>query len=142
MATRLRASDHERDDAVTVLREHLVDGRLDLDEFVARMERAQSAVHVDELDELFADLPRRSERPAGLPVSTRSLRSPARRAAVPGSIVPFALLPFALVAVLVGVALIVGHVFPLWIPLVVVWVLAGRRRWDRGSASPRRPYRA
>lgn len=115
---RVRASDAERDAAVASLREHLVDGRLDLAEFVTRMEQAQAAVYVDELPPLFGDLPSRVPQPVG-PAPMRR-----RRPVPPWPVAP--LVPLVLVVVLmVGV----GHVFPIWLPLLVVWFAASRHRW-------------
>jgi DUF1707 SHOCT-like domain/Cell wall-active antibiotics response LiaF, C-terminal len=53
----VRASDHEREQTVELLRRHSVDGRLTLEEFAGRMERAYDAKTRDELDELTRDLP-------------------------------------------------------------------------------------
>jgi hypothetical protein len=62
----LRASDADRDDAVVALREHLAEGRLTLEEFAARAERALAARTLDELRSVASDLPtavQRSRRP-------------------------------------------------------------------------------
>jgi hypothetical protein len=53
----LRASDQEREQTVELLRRHSVDGRLTLEEFAGRMERAYDAKTRDELVELTRDLP-------------------------------------------------------------------------------------
>ena len=53
----VRASDQEREQTVELLRRHSVDGRLTLEEFAGRMERAYDAKTRDELDELTRDLP-------------------------------------------------------------------------------------
>lgn len=127
MPTRLRASDRERDHAVGALREHLAEGRLDVDEFVARMERAQSAVYVDELDPLFADLPPRPEQPAGVPARRSASRRPLRPPPRPSAMAWLAV-PFALVALVAVVALVAAHIFPFWIPLVALWLFASSRR--------------
>jgi len=52
-----RVADADRDRIVTLLREHVVDGRLTLDEFSERVERALRATTRGELDALMADLP-------------------------------------------------------------------------------------
>jgi hypothetical protein len=57
-ASRLRASDAERDAVVTELAEHLKDGRLQTDEFDERVGRAVNARTRGELDGLLTDLPR------------------------------------------------------------------------------------
>lgn len=58
-----RIGDAERDRANELLREHLVQGRLDQTEFDERMTRALSARTQGELDSLFTDLP--GPRPSG-----------------------------------------------------------------------------
>jgi Domain of unknown function (DUF1707)/Cell wall-active antibiotics response 4TMS YvqF len=56
----IRASDSEREHTVAVLRRHSVDGRLTLEEFVGRIERAYEAKTREELEELTRDLPETS----------------------------------------------------------------------------------
>ena len=53
----LRASDADRERTVALLRDHAVEGRLTLEEFTARIDRAYTARTHDELDELARDLP-------------------------------------------------------------------------------------
>jgi Domain of unknown function (DUF1707)/Cell wall-active antibiotics response 4TMS YvqF len=53
----LRASDADRERAVLLLREHMVDGRLTLEEFTDRMSTAYAARTADELERLSRDLP-------------------------------------------------------------------------------------
>lgn len=55
---RIRVGHAERESAVTELGEHLTAGRLDPDEYAERAAAAYSARTDDELDALFADLPR------------------------------------------------------------------------------------
>ena len=54
----LRASDADREKAVTLLRAHAAEGRLTLDELEARVERAYAARTTGELKALRADLPK------------------------------------------------------------------------------------
>lgn len=54
---RLRASDADRDRVAAALREHLAAGRLTLDEFNDRLDKAYAARTAGELDEVLADLP-------------------------------------------------------------------------------------
>ncbi len=56
----MRASDQDRDEAVRALADHYADGRLDHDEFEARMSAASGATYLHDLDPLFADLPSRT----------------------------------------------------------------------------------
>jgi len=53
----MRASDAERETAIKRLADHYADGRLNVGEYVQRMELASDAVYVDELPSLFLDLP-------------------------------------------------------------------------------------
>jgi hypothetical protein len=68
----LRASDADREQAVAALREHLLAGRLTLDEFTERVETALQARVGGELARVQADLPEVAASPA------RSRRKPAR----------------------------------------------------------------
>ena len=52
-----RISDDERQGALNALGEHFSKGHLNLDEFEERSERAAASVTVQELDDLFTDLP-------------------------------------------------------------------------------------
>jgi uncharacterized protein DUF1707 len=59
----LRVGDKERDAVGAILRRGHVEGRLDTDEFQARLERCMTAKTYAGLDELIADFPReRAER--------------------------------------------------------------------------------
>jgi class 3 adenylate cyclase len=62
----VRAGDADREHAVEVLREHTAAGRLTLEEFSERAERAYSARTLAELDEIGLDLPA-----ASVPVPSR-----------------------------------------------------------------------
>ena len=53
----VRIGDTERDGAVATLREHLVHGRLSLEEFTQRMAAAYRATNESQLQELLRDLP-------------------------------------------------------------------------------------
>ena len=64
----MRASDSDRQRTVDELRRHCAAGRLDVDEYAARIERALGASTLEELDQLRADLPMmRIADPAGNP---------------------------------------------------------------------------
>ncbi|ASU86427.1 DUF1707 domain-containing protein [Nocardiopsis gilva YIM 90087] len=58
-APEIRASDTDRDRVAKLLQEHFAQGRLDNDEFSARLESAYKARTVGELDPLTRDLPER-----------------------------------------------------------------------------------
>jgi hypothetical protein len=68
----LRASDADREQAIVVLRGHLVAGRLTLEEFCERVDAALRAKVTGELAHLHEDLPE------GLTASDGSRRRPAR----------------------------------------------------------------
>ena len=57
----LRASDAEREQTVGVLRTHVVEGRLTLEEFAERLDRVYEARTRPELEELTHDLPEDSQ---------------------------------------------------------------------------------
>lgn len=69
----MRASDTDRQRAIEELRRHCAAGRIDVDEYASRIERALGATSLEELDELRADLPMmriaepvgRRDRPGG-----------------------------------------------------------------------------
>jgi hypothetical protein len=104
-----RASDDDRDDAIRVLRDGSVAGRLSNDTFLRRVDRALRARRVDELAGLLSDLPSAPEEGAGpgraaqawarLAQRLRAARFPAVwpgarfRAAWPGARLPWLVLP-------------------------------------------------
>jgi hypothetical protein len=53
----MRVSDDDRQRAVEELRRHCAAGRIDVDEYAARIERALSATTLEELDAIRSDLP-------------------------------------------------------------------------------------
>lgn len=70
---RLRASDADRERAVSFLHDAATEGRLDADELDERVARAFSATTYGELDTLVEDLPMPVRRPA--PPATRPARA-------------------------------------------------------------------
>lgn len=75
----LRASDEERDQAVSELSEQFAEGRLSHETFVRRMDEALEARDRRQLARLFADLPRRGPGVGTLAALRASLRARARR---------------------------------------------------------------
>jgi class 3 adenylate cyclase len=67
-----RVADADRDRTVTALREHVVDGRLTLDEFSERVGLALEARTWGDLDAVMADLPRPAFDEPGLPARKAS----------------------------------------------------------------------
>jgi hypothetical protein len=53
----MRVSDSQRQRVIEELRRHCVDGRIDVDDYTERVERAMSAATLEELDKVLGDLP-------------------------------------------------------------------------------------
>ena len=146
---RLRASDEDRERAAAALREHLAVGRLTLEEFNDRLDRAYAARTTGELDELMTDLPgadlqqlpgaslRRPDDgplsgrpPSGWPARTRPGRlSPAWRAAW-GSWLAISLGVFV-IWMLSGAS---GGLWFLWVAVPLGALMLGR--WVMGAPAP------
>ena len=129
----LRVSDADRDRAIAELSEHYQAGRLTTEELEDRTGRALQARTAADLAALFTDLPRRQA-----PVTSAAPRAAAPRAVGTArswpARVPMA--PFAIIAVVVGLALLIGHPHIAWVPvlvLVAVRLLAGGRYRCRGD---------
>jgi hypothetical protein len=155
----MRASDHDRQEVVDLLRGAVGDGRLQMDEYVGRMELAYRAVTYGDLVPLHADLPAvaRVTAPAPAPMA-----SPAATASRSCLIAAFAGLPAVLrvlwtlwlTAVSVNVVVWglvsattahLAYPWPLWVAgpygavlfALSVPFAAGRRSRDRVVAAPR-----
>ena len=57
MPSEMRVSDTERQRTVDELRRHCAAGRIDMDEYSRRIEKAMAAERLEELDAVLADLP-------------------------------------------------------------------------------------
>src|SRR5262245_38599782 len=132
----LRVGDKERDAVSEILRQRHLEGRLDTDEFQARLESCLAAKTYADLDRLIADFPRDDAegRPAGQPWRWRPRP------------LPLLFLPLALM-----VAIVVGaHVAWLAVPLLFFFVVRPLlwrpwgSRYGRGlwACGPRRTTRA
>ena len=146
---RLRASDEDRERAAAALREHLAVGRLTLEEFNDRLDRAYEARTTGELDELMTDLPgadlqqlpgaslRRPDGgplaprpPSGWPAASSPGRlSPAWRAAW-GSWLAISLGVFV-IWILSGAS---GGLWFLWVAVPLGALMLGR--WVTGAPAP------
>lgn len=60
MSARMRAADTDRQEAAEELAQHVGSGRLTTDEYDERVQKAYRATYLDEIDDLFGDLPGRS----------------------------------------------------------------------------------
>lgn len=120
LAPDIRASDGERNAVVDKLSEHLQTGRLDMDEFQKRTERALGARTRRDLAGLLTDLPPEERSP--------SQPRPPRWALIPVGLV--------IVAVLVAISLAAttrhGFWFPWW--LIPIGFFLTRRFWHRSGA--------
>jgi DUF1707 SHOCT-like domain len=120
----MRASDVERQRAVEELRRHCTAGRLDVDEYASRIERAMGAATLEELDQLLSDLPMlRIAEPAGLRANSDRAISP-RAGTDPGADRSGRLLESRLIAtivVLLSIAVVVGAVV---VTIVGFWAWA------------------
>jgi hypothetical protein len=113
---RLRVGDAERDRAAAALGEHFGAGRLDRDEFDARLAAALTARTEADLAVLFADLP------GGAPSAPRP--APEWPSADPRPYLPFMIAP--LLFLLTVVAVVHGHP-PLFI-IPLFWLFRAARR--------------
>jgi DUF1707 SHOCT-like domain len=147
--TRMRASDPEREEFATIVREATAEGRLSLAEGDERLAQIYAAKFRDELRPLVADLPAgQAATPAqtgpqpGWPARTQDWRPPR------GLFIRHAAVVTAISAVLVGLWVLSGaHFFWPAIPLFFLalglarharwagrgWDRRWDRRWDRGT---------
>jgi hypothetical protein len=123
----LRVGDKERDAVAEVLRQQHTEGRLDTDEFEARLERCMAAKTYAQLDELLADFPPdRENRARQRPFPTRRIWPPV-----------FLLLPVALIAAIAFGGHVAWLAFPLIFFFVVrplIWRSSGGGYWRAGWA--------
>jgi len=116
----IRVSDAERDQAVTELSEHYQSGRLTLDEFDDRSNRALRAQTGNDLRTLFADLPRPAAPVVSTPVSPAMPGDLAGRRAG-GSLVARAIITVVIAAIVLGnVASHSHHLFGWLVPVLVL----------------------
>jgi hypothetical protein len=126
----LRASDADREATADRLRQHHIDGRLDQDEFQARLDRCFAAKTVGDLAELMRDLPADPvQRGLGTPTNFGLL----------GGLRMIPIVPIILA--IVAIHLVVGVVSGLWI-LIPLFFLArltifrsGFRAWSGRSGA-------
>jgi hypothetical protein len=125
----VRIGDAERDQAVAMLSEHFVAGRLTQDEFEERSDQATRARYTDDLTPLFEDLP----DPAVVPAAAWS---PSMRGGAPRSRPgppPFVfLLPFLMVGLVIA-AITLAAPWLLWglFWMVLITGPLRQRRWHQ-----------
>jgi Domain of unknown function (DUF1707) len=109
----MRASDHDRQEVVDLLHAAVGDGRLQMDEYVDRMERAYQAVTYGDLVPLHADLP----------ATSRATRPPTGPATTSGA-APAATIPrWCLVAAFAGLPAVLRVLWTIWFSAVSINVL-------------------
>lgn len=119
----IRVSDAERDRAVTELSEHYQSGRLTLDEFDDRSDRALRAQTGNDLRALFADLPRQVAPVASTPVSPATTPDLVGRRPG-GSLVARAIITVVIAAIVLGnVAGHSHHLFGWLVPVLVLGLI-------------------
>jgi hypothetical protein len=132
----VRIGDAERDQAVAMLSDHFVAGRLTQDEFEERSEHATRARYVDDLSLLFDDLPDPAElQLAQGPWSPQPVR-PRRRQGPPPQLMMLA--PILMISlVITSVALTAP-----WLLWGLFWIAlfsgAHRHRWQHQNHHHRR----
>jgi hypothetical protein len=117
----LRVGDKERDAVSEILRQTHVEGRLDTEEFQARLDRCMAAKTYAELDGLIADFPREESE----------ARRPRRSGSPRLWPLAFPLFPLAVIAAIIAGGHFVWLAIPLF--LFVVRPLAWRS-WGAGYA--------
>ena len=123
----VRIGDAERDQAVSLLSDHFVAGRLTQTEFEERSEQATRARYVDDLAPLFDDLPSAAElQLAQGPWSPQTVRSRRRTGPPP----PFVMLaPFLMIGLVITAITLTAP----WLLWGMFWIMlisgASRRRW-------------
>jgi Domain of unknown function (DUF1707) len=122
----IRASDHDRESTVEVLREAYTAGRLDLDEFDERTTAAYASKTWADLRGLTSDLPSEPRLGADLQASGSPLPkpvpvSPARPQGYRPPFIP--LLPIALVWLVIAAA---AHTSAVIIPIVMLFIISVR----------------
>ena len=115
----IRASDQDRNRTVAILRQATAEGYLTLDEFSERLEAAFGARYVHDLPPLTADIPIPATPRAPAP-TPGVRRTGAVRRAVRVSLSVF------------GVLLALAALSQLWLPLLILGVVAWRRGWCHG----------
>jgi hypothetical protein len=122
----LRAGDSDREEIADFLRTNHSEGRLDSEEFAARIDRCYDAKTIGELRQLVADLPSERVRQAGAPV---------RRAEM---IRAMWLVPLLFAAIAVAAHSGFWLVFPLlFMARFSYWARRGRFRWSGHGAEER-----
>jgi hypothetical protein len=111
----IRIGDAERDQAVAVLSDHFVAGRLTQEEFEERSEQATRSRYTDDLVPLFADLPDDSQPVPAVWAPAQQDRTPRVRQAPPAI---FFLAPILMIGLVVAA---VAFTAP-WLLWMFFWI--------------------
>jgi hypothetical protein len=136
----VRASDHDRETAVALLKAHYTDGRLSDEELAWRSHAAYRAEGLHQLARLTSDLPRplaprRRRRPPYVALGILCIALAAWLVIVPPEVTVALVLIFCVLALLA-----VFLLAPLWIPVVLAFV--AYRLIRARSAQPQRHNRS
>lgn len=118
----IRASDADRERVATLLRDNYSDGRLTLEEFQERLEKAYVGKTLGELDVLTADLPV-SSRPVAPPVVSSGPERAARLRKVRDRVLTYAILMLFFIAIWAASGRH-GSFWPIWPILIGGFILA------------------
>jgi Domain of unknown function (DUF1707) len=127
----VRIGDAEREHAASVLSDNYAAGRLDHDEFEARLSAVYRATTAAEVNRWFADLP--GPVPVNPPTQPANGADPRSRAAGRPAYARPAVVPMLVVAivVVVGMSMVTDGRFPWFIFLPIMWFSFGGRRLRR-----------
>jgi hypothetical protein len=126
----IRIGDAERDQAVAVLSDHFVAGRLTQEEFEERSNQATRARYDNDLSPLFADLPDPAAAQPGPLTWSQGFR-PGPQSFRPGAPPFLWLIPILMVGLVVGTVSLAAP----WILWVLFWIVMfggpyDHRRWN------------
>jgi hypothetical protein len=114
----IRIGDAERDQAVSVLSEHFVAGRLTQEEFEERSDQATRARYADDLSALFVDLPDPAASQPGPLTWSTGIRPPGPQRFRSGPPAFLWLAP----ALMVGLVVATVSLATPWILLLLFWI--------------------
>jgi hypothetical protein len=142
---RIRASDADRDRVADALREHHATGRLSMDEFQERLDRALAAKTLGELDELMTDLPAIDLYQLPIPASQRAAPPSAPAPSqLPGRLSPVWRAAWASWASVTMICVVIwliagqGYFWPIWV--AGPWGALMGARWLFGAAPHGPPH--
>ena len=112
----VRASDMDREQIATLLRDNYAEGRLTYDELQERLESAYAAKTLGELDVLTHDLPQATS-PTPPPAATPVVTDPNRAKRIRDRVLTYVLLMLFLIAIWAATGMN-GSFWPIW-PIII-----------------------